>query len=223
MLRNCRKSIMKWVEIIFDLSYLFTVFIAAVLLYITAEVGSLRWLYALMAFTLVCGDAFHLIPRIYLRLDPKERKYAISLGIGKFITSITMTIFYLFLLEIGKRYYELQFNLSISLMFYSLAVLRIFLCILPQNRWKEMNQPQKWAIYRNIPFVILGLFVMIVYMIGSIGYSGGLSHVWIAILISFFCYIPVVLYSKRYPKVGMLMLPKSCAYVAIVLMGFNIT
>lgn len=35
----------------------------------------------------------------------------------------------------------------------------------------------------------------------------------VAILISFGCYIPVTLFSKTKPKAGLLMIPKTCAYM----------
>jgi hypothetical protein len=45
-----------------------------------------------------------------------------------------------------------------------------------------------------------------------------LSGMGIAIALSFVFYLPVVVWSNRYPKVGMLMLPKTCAYLWIVVM-----
>lgn len=36
---------------------------------------------------------------------------------------------------------------------------------------------------------------------------------WLAIALSFAFYLPVVLWSNRQPKAGMLMLPKTCAYL----------
>ena len=38
----------------------------------------------------------------------------------------------------------------------------------------------------------------------------------VAILISFGCYIPVTLFSKTKPKVGLLMIPKNCAYMWMI-------
>ena len=38
---------------------------------------------------------------------------------------------------------------------------------------------------------------------------------------SFACYIPVVLFADTVSAVGMLMIPKTCAYVWAVLIGFN--
>ena len=219
---NAKKKTMKIVETIFDLSYLLTVLISALLLYITSEVGSLRLQYALMALTLGVGDAFHLVPRICSMADKKGRKYTSVLGVGKFVASITMTIFYIILWEIGKVYYIFNANIFFLTIIYGCALLRIILCILPQNRWQSANPPLIWGIIRNIPFLILGMTVMIFYLIGVINTGGSLAFIWFAILISFACYMPVVLFSQSHPKVGMLMLPKSCAYAAIVLMGFSL-
>ena len=42
-----------------------------------------------------------------------------------------------------------------------------------------------------------------------------------AIIISFGCYLPVTLFSKTKLKVGLLMIPKTCAYVWTVLIGYR--
>lgn len=220
---NSRKEIMKQVEMVFDFAYLLIILISAVVLYVTSEIWSLRWQYAIMSFILVIGDSFHLIPRMYSITDKKGKDYTVSLGIGKFITSITMTLFYIFLWEIGKAYYHFNVNTYIYIIVYGSALLRVQLCFFPQNGWRDKNPKMKWAIIRNIPFFILGMIVMTLYMIGAFKYGGSLSFLWIAILLSFAFYLPVVLFSRINPKVGMLMLPKSCAYIAIVMMGFLIT
>ena len=43
-----------------------------------------------------------------------------------------------------------------------------------------------------------------------------------AIIISFGCYLPVTLFRKTKPKVGLLMIPKTCAYMWIIVMGLQI-
>lgn len=213
---------MKWVEIAFDIIYLSTIFLTASLLYKSSVGGSIRWKFAIMSFLLGVGDSFHLIPRIISLLDEGPRNYKRSLGIGKMITSITMTIFYLFLWEIGKDYYGFNISKFVSLIIYGLAFMRIAFCLFPQNQWTSDSPSFEWGLIRNIPFVILGSLVMAIFLIGTMVDGGDLPYLWLAILISFACYIPVVLYVHKKPMVGMLMLPKSCAYVAIVLMGFNI-
>ena len=36
------------------------------------------------------------------------------------------------------------------------------------------------------------------------------------------CYLPVTLLSKKMPKIGMLMIPKTCAYVWMIVMGLQL-
>jgi len=48
--------------------------------------------------------------------------------------------------------------------------------------------------------------------------TAGLDLMWLAILLSFAFYLPVVLWSNRYPKIGMLMLPKTCTYLWMLVM-----
>jgi len=44
---------------------------------------------------------------------------------------------------------------------------------------------------------------------------------WLTIVLSFGFYIPVVLWADINPLIGMLMIPKTCAYVWTVLIGYN--
>lgn len=219
---STKRNSMRWIEIAFDFTYLLTVIISAGLLYKTSEIGSIKWKFAMMSFLLGAGDSFHLIPRVFALIDIDGRDYTTALGLGKLVTSITMTIFYMFLWEIGIEYYDLNINRNISMIVYGLAFLRIILCFFPQNQWTYKNPSVKWGIARNIPFLALGMIVMVLFLMGAMNFGGSLSYLWIAILISFACYMPVVLFAQKKPMVGMLMLPKSCAYVFIVLMGFSI-
>lgn len=210
------------IESTFDIIYLSTVLISAALLCLSAATGSLRWQFGLMALILGVGDSFHLIPRIYALWDSGRKDHTALLGIGKLIASVTMTIFYVILWHIGMLHYPNSSPAYLTQIIYLLAILRIAFCLFPQNRWTSKDPPLKWAIWRNVPFFILGMCVMVLFAIGSHATSDGLSFLWVAVFISFACYLPVVLFSGRNRKVGMLMLPKSCAYAAIVLMGFSL-
>lgn len=44
---------------------------------------------------------------------------------------------------------------------------------------------------------------------------------WLPIVLSFGFYIPVVLWADAVPLIGMLMIPKTCAYVWTVLIGYS--
>ena len=50
------------------------------------------------------GDAFHLVPRIMDHFSSDD--FTTALGVGKLITSITMTIFYVLVYCIGCTYFE---------------------------------------------------------------------------------------------------------------------
>ena len=46
-------------------------------------------------------------------------------------------------------------------------------------------------------------------------------HMWLTIVLSFAFYIPVVLFADTMPAIGMLMIPKTCAYVWTIVIGFR--
>lgn len=97
---------------------------------------------------------------------------------------------------------------------------RIALCLLPQNAWTSAAPPLSWGIWRSIPFVILGaLFVVLFYRRAR--EDKLFCLLWLAVVVSFGCYIPVVLFADTVPAVGMLMIPKTCAYVWAVVIGYR--
>lgn len=44
---------------------------------------------------------------------------------------------------------------------------------------------------------------------------------WLTVVLGFACYLPVVLFADTVPAMGMLMIPKTCAYVWTVWIGYN--
>lgn len=173
-------------------------------------------LWGIMVLVLVGGDSFHLVPRIFAAVN-RAGDYTVSLGIGKMITSITMTIFYLILYFIYEMKYEKK-NVTLRAVVIVLSAVRIILCLLPQNDWTGAD-PVIWGIYRNIPFTILGLLMVILFF--NQKKDEYCKWMWLAILLSFLFYIPVVLWSDLSPMIGMLMLPKTCMYMWIVVMGYK--
>ena len=102
------------------------------------------------------------------------------------------------------------------------AAVRIVLCLFPQNNWFHAEGCHRWGIYRNLPFAVTGLCLTILFFLS--GNAGGYGFWWIsvAILISFACYFPVVLWAKEKPMIGMLMMPKTLAYVWMICMGLGL-
>lgn len=216
------KRAMRTVEAGFDMLYLVagTIF-GLLLLFRPGHDQATRTLAGVMALLLVGGDSFHLVPRIRLSLTEDDTALSTALGRGKQITSITMTVFYLFLWHIGLKGYQPVNGRFWTISIYVLAAVRIFLCLLPQNRWTDRRPPQSWAIWRNIPFLLQGMVVAFLFFSGRNALPG-LGNMSLAIILSFACYVPVVVWSNTHPKIGMLMLPKTCAYLWMLYMCLSL-
>jgi uncharacterized membrane protein len=209
-------------ETLFDVVYLITVTSIGVWMISNAKENKQYRLFGWMAVILGVGDAFHLIPRAYGLLTIGLEANATALGIGKLITSITMTIFYVFLYKIYSIRYQKKNTQKLTSWIYFLAAVRIVLVLLPQNDWLNYNQPLSWGIYRNIPFAILGItLIWLFYKDAKKHNDIDFKYMWLAITLSFLLYAPVVLFASTYPLVGILMIPKTIAYVWVVFMGFK--
>lgn len=207
-------------ETVFDVIYLFTVIIIGIIMIVKSR-GNLQFrLFGIMAVTLGCGDAFHLVPRAYALCTTGLENFSEALGIGKLITSITMTIFYVILYHIWRIRYNVKGKTVLNVVIYTLAAARIGLCCFPQNEWTSADAPLSWGIYRNIPFAILGAVIIVLFAIKAKS-DKPFKFMWLTIVLSFGFYIPVVLWADVVPLLGMLMIPKTCAYVWAVLIGFS--
>ena len=209
------------VETLFDAVYLISV-IAIGIFTIRGSKGNRQFLlFGWMAVVLGAGDSFHLVPRALALCTTGLENYTVPLGIGKWITSVTMTIFYVLLYYVWRQRYQISGRGGLTAAVYGLAGVRIGLCMMPQNQWLSAEAPLSWGIYRNIPFALLGLLVIVLFY-GSAKAQGDKAFrwMWLTIVLSFGFYIPVVLWADTMPMIGMLMIPKTCAYVWTVLIGY---
>jgi hypothetical protein len=211
------KRVFGTVEAVFDVLYLAAALVLGGWLLLTGRGNPARVLAGLMALVLACGDAFHLVPRIMVIITGEEEKLRPALGRGKQVTSITMAAFYLLLWHLGLLLFAPRGVGGWTGLVYLLAAVRIALCFLPQNKWRERYPPVSWGVWRNIPFFLLGAAVAILFFLER-STIPSLRSMWLAIALSFGFYLPVVLWSNQNPKLGMLMLPKSCAYVWMLVM-----
>lgn len=211
-------------EAVFDIVYLLIAFSLGIYYIQAAQTRESFVLFGILTLILGLGDAFHLIPRILSHTIHTPLKCKRALGIGKMITSITMTIFYVLLFQLWLQCYP-QIILSgfIHVLIYALAFVRILLCILPQNGWATNEDQGKWPIYRNIPFLMLGIILMSLYTFSASQVHDALFWMPVAIFFSFLFYVPVTLFASSYPMVGMLMLPKTMMYIWIIFMGLGLS
>lgn len=198
-------------EVYFDLIYLLLMFGFGINLITRKEKSSK--LLATMAILLALGDSFHLLPRVYSHLCKGGLlANAVYLSYGKLITGITMSVFYI----IFYKYYTFLGGKSNNIRFFSLCFLflvRIILILLPQNNWKN-ESPYYMEILRNIPFLIMGVLLIVwTYKEKAIK---GMKNASYLIALSFFFYIVVVVFSPFVNALGALMMPKTVCYILLV-------
>ena len=209
------------IETLFDLVYLVTVITVGIRMIRSSKSGSQFRLFGWMAVVLGAGDSFHLVPRALALCTTGLENYVVPLGLGKWITSVTMTVFYVLLYYVWRKRYQVKGQKSATLAVYLLSAVRVVLCMMPQNRWLEAQSPLSWGIYRNIPFALLGLLIIVLfYRSAKEKNDTAFRWMWLTIVLSFGFYIPVVLWADTIPMIGMLMIPKTCAYVWTVLIGY---
>lgn len=206
----------------FDIVYLATVLTLGIKMLRQCGDRAQFRLFGAMAVVLGAGDAFHLVPRAVALCTTGLENYTVALGAGKWITSITMTVFYILLYYVWRLRYQVQGRRGITALVWVLAALRIGLCMMPQNRWLSADAPLSWGIWRNLPFAALGLVVIVLFFRSAREHDDkAFRWMWLTIVLSFGFYIPVVLWADTVPVIGMLMIPKTCAYVWTVVIGWR--
>lgn len=201
-------------ESIFDIGYLLFALICGIRILRTKK-GKTAMLTGIATLVLGCGDAFHLVPRVLDYWTPGD--YTVALGIGKLVTSVTMTVFYV-LLEFVRIYrYHDGKRQRITDVILLLGAARIALCLFVQNGWTSPDPSLLWGIYRNIPFVVIGIITVILWLKDA-KCDKPLRFLFLAVALSFAFYLPVVVLAKSIPIMGMLMLPKTVMYIWIICM-----
>ena len=150
-------------ETAFDVMYLISVVAAGLIMLGRSKPGSVVRLFGLMAVVLGAGDAFHLVPRMWALWTTGLAANVVALGVGKLITSVTMTVFYVLLYGIWRLRYQVRGRVWLDAAVWSLAGLRVALTLLPQNEWFSANPPLFYGVLRNLPFAALGVLLIVLF------------------------------------------------------------
>lgn len=210
-------------EAIFDIGYLTFDLVAGLIFLMGAHGRTLFILYGILTLTLCGGDAFHLLPRVIRAFRGSSEKIKRYLGIGLQVSSVTMTIFYIILLYIWKYTFpDIKAPFILEVLIWGSALLRIVICLLPQNRWCSDEGNPTLSYIRNGIFALTGLGMIALYIISGNTNDYHMTRMVVAIIISFGCYMPVVFGAKKKPALGMLMIPKTCAYIWMIVMGLQL-
>jgi len=222
-----------WTEVVFNVAYLIVVWTLVVLMYrrresVRPEDRPVAKRFMAAFALLALGDTGHVGFRVvaYARggLDQTLPFLGADLslvGLGALATAITVTLFYALMLDVWRlRFHQPLGAFGVFLLIA--AAVRLLLMIPAANEWYLVVPPQPWSLYRNLPLTVLGLGVAYL-ILRDATRAHDRAFVWIGvmILISYACYIPVILLVQQAPLVGMLMIPKTMAYLGIAFIGYR--
>ena len=222
-----------WLEILFDVAYLIAIWslVVAMIRHASQVAPEDRrvsrwfiWAFGLLAF----GDTGHVGFRVVAyALGDLGATFTLLgvrlglVGLGSLSTAITLTLFYGVLLAIWQARSGKPYGWC-GLFLFAMIPVRFGLMALPQNTWNEVVPPQPWVTYRNIPLFVHGLGVAYL-MLRDARASDDRLFAWVGamILVSYAFYTPVVLWVQVVPPLGMLMIPKTLAYIAIAALAYK--
>jgi hypothetical protein len=200
--------------VIFDIVYLVVIFYLGVKLLKSKSVQ--KKTFGVMALLLGFGDFFHLAPRIVGHLTTGLDDYTFYLGLGSAITSITMTVFYYLLYKDYERTFDDQSTFNRTII-YSLLIIKALITFLPQNNWFTMDASYAFGIIRNLPFILMGAYLVVLILRQAYKKNHGLyKRVGYGVIFSFLFYMPVIFFVDFVPALGALMMPKTVAYLYII-------
>ncbi|MGE5673557.1 MAG: hypothetical protein ACM3XM_06670 [Mycobacterium leprae] len=208
------------VEIAFNIAYLITIWGLVVDMY--GRRRSVRFaerpvaLHFRRAFALLAaGDTGHVGFRVVAFLLGGLEANAWLVGLGTLATAVTITLFYVWLLVIWQERNMTSYG-WVGAGLLLTAAIRLVILTFPQNQWGLVVPPHTWSLYRNLPLVVQGVGVMLL-ILSSAARRRDSLFLWLGVLIglSHAFYLPVILYVQQVPWVGMLMIPKTLAYLGM--------
>lgn len=215
-----------WMEILFNIGYLIAIWALVGLMVYHRETvfpddravaQRVRWMFALLAL----GDTGHVGFRVLAYAMGGLEANPILVGVGALSTAVTVTFFYMLLVNV----WHLRFDKPYGWFGYFLLVVgavRLLIMALPGNDWGQVVPPQPMSLIRNLPLIVLGLGVMFLILRDAYA-SSDRPFQWIGwcILASYLFYIPVILFVQQAPSIGMLMIPKTLAYIAVAIIAYR--
>ncbi len=221
------ESTLIWFEVIFNIAYLIAIWGIVIAMTLHRDrvapqdrrVAALgRWAFFLLAL----GDTGHVGFRVWAYAAGSLESTITILGrevglvgLGALATAITVTVFYVLVLMMWQARTGKPYGWFGALLF-AMAGLRLLLMIPAVNQWNSVTPPQPWSVVRNLPLTIAGLGVAYLILRDALA-ARDRPFVWVGglIVLSYAMYIPVILFVQQAPMVGMLMIPKTLAYVGV--------
>jgi hypothetical protein len=175
------------------------------------------WAFALLAL----GDSGHVGFRVLAYARGGLEANPALVGAGAFTTATTVTLFYMLMVEAWRLRYRKPLGRA-GWFLLAAGVMRLAVMLLPQNAWGRVVAPYTWSLLRNSFLVFQGVGVMAL-ILGDAARARDRAFRWIGIMIalSFIFYVPVILWIQWVPVLGMLMIPKTLAYLGIAFIAYR--
>lgn len=219
------ESMQTAMEIGFNILYLIVIWVMVVIMTRRLpEVASenlpvanrFRWAFLLLAL----GDTGHVGFRVVAYALGGLEANPLWVGMGALATAITVTIFYVIILDIWRVRFDRNYGWFEYLLIASVPV-RFVVMALPGNDWGSVVPPVFWGPLRNIFLIILGIGVLFLILRDAFKNKDLLfQRVGYCIFFSYLFYTPVILWVRAYPMLGMLMIPKTIMYIAIAFLAY---
>jgi len=224
---------MKWMEIGFTFVYLTMIWSIIIvesvkMKELSADERGIASLFRTAFLFLIIGDSVLLLTRLVafnmgsLAYSPSFLGGGVHLaGVGNLATGITMTIFYLYVLEAWRRRYGRQ----IGFVYWgviAVTIARFIFMTFPQNQWWNHEPPLDWSMYRNIFITVSGLAVAAL-ILRDASRKNDRAFTYIACMI-FLSYISMWIFIVNYPAVpwiGVMMMVKTLAYMAVAVISYR--
>ena len=176
-----------------------------------------RWAFLLLAL----GDTGHVGFRVVAYALGGLETNPLWVGLGALATAITVTFFYVLMLDIWRVRFDRKYGWFEYPLLASVPA-RFIVMALPGNDWGSTVPPVFWGPFRNIFLIILGVGVLYLILRDSLKTKDRLFR-WVAycIFFSYLFYVPVIFWVREIPMLGMLMIPKTVMYVAIAFLAYR--
>jgi hypothetical protein len=213
-------------ELGFNIFYLafiwfFVILMALNISKVTQDYDLIAKRFFLALFLLAFGDTGHVGFRVMAYLSGGLEANATLVGLGALSTAITITFFYMILLDVWR----IGFNKERTMSYFIIQIIgffRLLIMVFPQNQWGSLVPPVDWGLYRNIPLILMGL--IIAFLMLTDGFKENdvrFKNFGYSIVISYAFYIPVILLVQEIPIIGMLMIPKTVAYMVMAWLAYR--
>ncbi len=227
------ESMRMWTEISFNIAYLIVVYGLVIAMIRRRQAVSPEnrmlsrlfiWAFALLAL----GDTGHVGFRVWayalgsLESTINLGSWKVGLvGAGALATAVTVTFFYMIVLVIWQKRFQKPYG-WFGMLLFTAAIFRLIIMMFPANEWNNTVPPQPWGIIRNAPLILQGIGVAYLILRDAVARKDRtFIGVGTMIIVSYAFYMPVILFVQQIPMLGMLMIPKTLAYVAIAYIAYH--